>query len=240
MKNDFIDNWDNSAQRFDDFKKDDLAWNYILFPALKKFLTFSKNKITLDAGCGNGVFTALLSEKSKSTLGIDLSNKMIQIAKKKNNEIYNLDFKVADLRKMEDLKTNSFDTVFCINVLVDTPYLSDSVKSLSRVTKKGGKIIIAIEHPFYTSKSARANLEKIRNSYQDRNYFNEFKFTSYFLGENFPIIGIHRPLEKYLSFFIKNNLSIINYSEPKPIKKIEKLKLFDEEPLFAVFLLEKQ
>jgi|GEM_PF-3462249 len=40
--------WDKSAERFDQFKKTDLAWKYILFPAINSLDIIKENKTVID------------------------------------------------------------------------------------------------------------------------------------------------------------------------------------------------
>ena len=66
---------------------------------LDKFISLLSPKAKiLDVGCGPGNYTKYLMEKGFSVEGIDLSKKMIQIAKKK---VPNGKFKVMDMRKLE-------------------------------------------------------------------------------------------------------------------------------------------
>lgn len=65
---------------------------------LDKFLTFLSNKASiLDVGCGTGRSTKYFSDKGYNVIGLDLSKKMIEIAKK---SYPNIDFRLGDMRNI--------------------------------------------------------------------------------------------------------------------------------------------
>lgn len=104
------------------------------------FLDIKKGEAVLDLACGTGVITPLLEEKSHSkVIGLDLSSKMIEIAKSKFNSNPNLDFKSGDFLK-SDLK--GFDWIIIYNAY---PHFLDRVafkkKALSALNE-GGKLAI--------------------------------------------------------------------------------------------------
>jgi len=78
-------------------------------PFLDKFLKHLKKRSrVLDLGCGSGRPAKYLFDKGIVVEGIDLSTKMIKIAKSKYPKI---NFKKADMRKM-NYKENSFDGIW--------------------------------------------------------------------------------------------------------------------------------
>lgn len=94
---------------------------------IKENIRLSKNTKILDVGCGNGFFSYYF-EKICDTTGIDFSEKMIKlnpIKKKYVMDAYNLKF-----------KNNSFDVVFCSNLLHHLDNPKKAVKEMIRVSKK--------------------------------------------------------------------------------------------------------
>lgn len=78
------------------------------------FRKYSKYPVStvLDAGCGSGNHAILLSERDYTVSGFDISEMMIERAKKKSEKIENIDFHVMDLR---DFKFDSkFDACICM------------------------------------------------------------------------------------------------------------------------------
>src|SRR3989344_6464216 len=63
-------------------------------------------KAVLDAGCGDGVFTNLMSQKGAHVTGVDGSAEMVKRAKAKYPS---LDFKVVNLLKSVPFANEAFD-----------------------------------------------------------------------------------------------------------------------------------
>lgn len=81
----------------------------------------------LDVGCGNGYFTFWFEKKCDVT-GLDFSTRMLELnpcAKKIHGEAENLPF-----------TNNSFDLVFCSNLLHHLKDPTLAVKEMARVSKK--------------------------------------------------------------------------------------------------------
>jgi ubiquinone/menaquinone biosynthesis C-methylase UbiE len=75
---------------------------------IDKFIRLLPGKRVLDVGCGPGHDTNYLTERGFECLGIDLSKKMIQIAKKN----FKGRFKVADFFNLR-FRDNVFDGLWC-------------------------------------------------------------------------------------------------------------------------------
>ena len=73
----------------------------------------------LECACGSGDLLALLSQKDNNTIGIDLDEQMIQLAKEK----YSLAVQQQDMLKLDGL--SNFSTVVCVG---------DSINYLSSIS----------------------------------------------------------------------------------------------------------
>ncbi len=110
--------------------------NQMSIPALKRFLKYlPKNATVLDVGCGGGQDSNFLFEQGCIPTGIDLSNKMIAIAKRYAPEI---DFKVADIFTMSTRK--KFDGIWCMRVFnhISLKDQDKFIKKLNVLLKSGG------------------------------------------------------------------------------------------------------
>ena len=96
---------------------------------------------TLDAACGIGYGTNILSQKAKKVSAIDKSPEAIEDAKSmwKNN---NITFQVMDIRKIE-FPDNSFDSAISIETLEHINEQKEFLSELSRVLKKGATLVIS-------------------------------------------------------------------------------------------------
>lgn len=121
------------------------SWNEFLeIPLITKFL---KNKVSdkdvLDLGCGTGHLTQKIYEWGGKVKGIDLSDKMIAIAKKSLNY---LNFYVGNAIKLPFYK-NEFDIVTSSLVLHYVQDLKQVFSEVSRVLKSNGKFVFTMHHP---------------------------------------------------------------------------------------------
>ncbi len=95
----------------------------------------------LDCGCGTAPIISLLKEKypDKHYTGIDLTPKMIEVAKAKGMEGVNL--VVGDCEKLP-FADNSFDVVICCQSFHHYPNVQDFFDSVCRVLRPGGRLVL--------------------------------------------------------------------------------------------------
>jgi len=104
--------------------------------------TFAGEKV-LDLGCASGRFLEILEDKKVDYFGIDISEKLIEIAKKKYPKG---NFQVADALNLP-FPNNFFDKIFSIAVLHHIPsgeFRLQFLKETKRVLKKEGLLIITV------------------------------------------------------------------------------------------------
>ena len=100
----------------------------------------------LDFGCGNGRLLELFSGKKIDYLGVDISEKLINIAKEKYPNKANNFQKISDSDSLS-LHSDYFNVVYSIAVFHHFPskkYREDIARELYRVTKKDGHIVITV------------------------------------------------------------------------------------------------
>ncbi|MCD5396277.1 MAG: class I SAM-dependent methyltransferase [Candidatus Pacebacteria bacterium] len=109
------------------------------FLYLKKFI--QKGDRILDLGCGNGRLYEIKNETEY--FGVDFSEKMIEIAKKRYPQGK---FLVADAFSLP-FKDHFFDKVFCLSVFHHIPskfYREQFLKETKRVLKKDGLLVLTV------------------------------------------------------------------------------------------------
>ena len=111
----------------------------------RKELLRNLNGKILEVGVGTGKNFPYYRKDAK-VIGIDLSPKMLEKAKIKQNELRNKNITLLEM-DAENLKfkDNSFDCIVCTFVLCSVPDPIKVLKEMKRVCKKGGKIVM-IEH----------------------------------------------------------------------------------------------
>lgn len=124
--------------KYDWFKK---YWHWRRFSEVLKAAPKINGSI-LDVGCHSGLFTKKISEKinPKKIFGVDISKKAIKEAQRR---IKDGNFQVADAASLP-FKKNSFNAVFCLEVLehVDDP--EKVITEIARVLKPKGYAVILV------------------------------------------------------------------------------------------------
>jgi SAM-dependent methyltransferase len=109
------------------------------------------NKV-LDIGCGTGDFLNVCKKSGKEIHGIEPDSKARNLAK----EILKVEILHPD--QSEKIPDESFDLITMWHVLEHVPDLKKQISELSRIIKKGGKVVIAL--PVYESYDAEVYKEK--------------------------------------------------------------------------------
>jgi 2-polyprenyl-3-methyl-5-hydroxy-6-metoxy-1,4-benzoquinol methylase len=131
--------WNRLANQFDKLSK------HLGMPPSEKAKKFlNVNDIVLDFGCATGTVTIELSDYVKEIKGIDISSRMIDVAKRKVSEvnIKNIDFIQATIND-ERLKIDSFHVIIAFNILHFFQDTQNVLKRINKLLKPGGLIIIA-------------------------------------------------------------------------------------------------
>ncbi|MFA7319377.1 MAG: methyltransferase domain-containing protein [Parcubacteria group bacterium] len=114
-------------------------------------LEFIKDQINsgdrvLDFGCGNGRLLEILKNKKIEYYGVDVSQKLVDLAKNKYQELAGNIAKTSGRAKL-DFPDDFFDAVISIAVLhhfPDQDFRLAMAQELYRITKPDGKIIITV------------------------------------------------------------------------------------------------
>jgi SAM-dependent methyltransferase len=111
--------------------------------------SFLKNKIILDAGCGAGLQTSLMSKYAEVVVGADLSE-AAKVAYKNNLHNDNVSIIHADILNLP-FNEGVFDYIYCEGVLQHTMNPEKAFYKLVSLLKKGGQIFAT----FYTRREGK-------------------------------------------------------------------------------------
>ena len=106
-----------------------------------------RHRRALDFGCGLGRLTRALAKRFESCVGVDVSPRMLEIARRLNEDVANCEFVLndaPDLRRFEDA---SFDLVYSSIVLQHLPSGNDVERFISefvRIAAPGGLVVFQI------------------------------------------------------------------------------------------------
>ncbi len=124
----------------------DLRWrNYIIntLTFLNNWEQIEPQARILDVACGTGEFEKFLLKKNpkQKIVGVDISEKMLDLARKKHDAFSNVKFQQASVHSLP-FDSHSFDVVVCANSFhfFDKPEVA--LREMKRVLKSDGKLII--------------------------------------------------------------------------------------------------
>lgn len=150
MKQNIYDN-DKFFEGYIELRSEPDNWNdNFEIPALRSLLPDLKGKSVLDVGCGfGGNCMYFVEQGAESVIGIDISQKMITLAKEKNSDD-KISYVVSAIEDYE-FPNNEFDIVVSSLAL---HYISDfktAIEKIHNTLKVKGELIFSIEHPIVTS-----------------------------------------------------------------------------------------
>ncbi|MFT5225853.1 MAG: ubiquinone biosynthesis O-methyltransferase [Polaribacter sp.] len=134
--------WDKASKNYD---KTEERFEYIHSKSrenTKKYLKGSN--IVLDYGCGTGTTSCQFADHVKEIHAIDISSKMIEIAKEKAvvSKVENVNFVQADIFDKR-YKEESFDAILAFNMLHTVPNPKNVMKRIHELLKPEGLFISA-------------------------------------------------------------------------------------------------
>lgn len=214
------DFWNSVAQDWQLQVGDDGDSNRLLNsdPVLWKFVGNVDGFRVLDAGCGTGYLARKLASKGALVTGIDVSGKMIEIARKKIEEIgQNIDFHVDSCSRLDTLKNARFDLVVSNYVLMDVPDLEGTMQAFHQVLKPNGNAVLIFSHPCFPQSEATVTEQEDAVSYTwSFPYFERRKCVDAPWGHfTSDFIWFHRPLSDYWKAFKASGFDVIDFEEPR-------------------------
>ena len=205
---------------------------------LQKLLPDFRGKRLLDLGCGYGWHCVYAMENGAvAATGIDISQKMLRVAREKNQLPYVEYLCVA----MEDIDfaDNSFDIVLSSLAFHYVENFEAVLSKISKVLKTGGSLVFSVEHPLFT---AYGSQDWYRNEkgeilhFPVDNYYYEGRRIACFLDEE--VVKYHRTLTTYLNGLLRHGYEICSIVEPQPspqqIKDIPGMKDEMRRPMMLI------
>lgn len=135
--------FDRFAASFDRVLVDGLAYRgpELAAAALRKHGA-SSPMCVLDAGCGTGLCGTLLRPLSQSLVGVDLAQKMVELARER--DLYD-ELLVSDLCTFMEYRPSAFDVIVAVDVLVYFGDLQRPIQAACIALKPRGLLIFSVE-----------------------------------------------------------------------------------------------
>lgn len=180
-------------------------------PAIISLLNEVNAQNILDAGCGPGIYSEMLIKNGATITGIDISDKMIEHAIKRNGKSGN--FIKHNLEKVLPFGNNEFDGVLSALTISYISDLKKLFKEINRIIKPNGWFVFSTEHPFFTYRYH--NL---------KNYYDVQKVSCVWKGFNkqpIEMVSYHHSLGYIFESLNVNNFIIENVLEAKPTEEFK-------------------
>ena len=220
-KKDIKKEWDDAAESWVEFvrKGNDYYRDELNNPATFKLIGDVKDKLVLDLACGEGYNTRILAAKGAEVIGIDFSEKFIELAKREEAKMkHGIKYYVQDASDLREFSTSHFDLVTCFMSLQDIKNYKKAISEVSRVLKNQGRFIFSIPHPCFETITLNG-----RRISAGKRYFGALKYSIQWdmerLEKPFRTASFHRALTDYFDAIFRNKLFVSRLVEPKPTKK---------------------
>ncbi|MHA1965556.1 MAG: class I SAM-dependent methyltransferase [Candidatus Thorarchaeota archaeon] len=207
-------------------------------PVIFDILGDVKDLSVLDLACGQGYLSRILARKGANVIGVDISEKMIEIAKtSEESEPLGVKYLRCNSRDISEIADASMDCIVSTFGFHDIKEIEATIDECSRVLKEGGKLVFAIPHP----------LTYARRTQDEEGYF--LKMRHYMSVKEIPhpkykdteVVAYHRPLSFYFEKLFSVGFQMVAFREitteqyrGRPIKDESLLTYKQEIPGFLV------
>jgi len=221
--NKFAKNYDKDRYASEDQKINDFLTKQIVLG----FTNGIKGKKILDCGCGTGRFVEFFAKEGAEVVGSDISENMLEIAKKK---VPAAAFVKADIFSLP-FENKTFDIIICSQVLTHLHNYKKPLLEMKRVLKDEGIIIIDIRNilwPYRLPLLLKRIFKKSNGDYYpDYTSIWRIKGICNEIGlkvDNFRGIGFPSKKPREIEGEMKKSNSKLRYIAPTLIIKIIKTK----------------
>lgn len=182
-----------------------------------------KGKRVLDLGCGFGEHCKLFVDcGAEKVVGIDISNKMLEVAKKENSDpkIVYVNMPMEDIAQLNE----SFDVVVSSLAFHYVEDFIGVVKSIYTLLDTNGVFLFSQEHPLVTCHSGGSRWTRDENGEKKHvnlaNYGVEGEREATWFVDNVKIY--HRTFSNIVNTLIQAGFSIEQMMEPLPTTELLK------------------
>ncbi len=206
---------------------------------LKNMFPVLQGKTVLDLGCGYGWHcTFAAGQGARQVLGIDLSKKMIEEAKKRNPG-KQIEYRVCGIEEYE-YPENMWDCAVSNLALHYIGNIGKIFQMVHRTLKPGGVFIFNIEHPVFTAGVGQDWIYTetgIPKYWPVDNYFFPGERNTHFLGCG--VAKQHHTLTQILMGLLNNGFGLEAVEEAEPPKEMMGIPGMEDELRRPMMLLVK-
>jgi SAM-dependent methyltransferase len=216
---DAVDWYDANADQYADTRVGIPLIESVVWPGVQSLLPTLTDKRVLDAGCGDGTYTARLAQQGAEVIGVDASKELLKIARAEYGD--EIEFHHADLRDpLEFLIDGSIDVIVSQLALDHIEDWQPIFEEFFRVLTPGGSIVLAVNNPpavygkIEFDPDAEEQFELASPSYFEIEPWSELWSTSD--GENQSVQKYRRPLTAQVNTAFETGFIMDGLVEPTP------------------------
>ncbi len=143
--------YDNIAEWYDQWVSGPIDEDPYLRKARALMGEVARQKIC-DLACGQGRVSRYLADLGARVVGIDLSAKLLEIARRHEEEKpRGIEYLQADASTLHGVADGAFDGVLCNMALMDIADLVPTLHSVARILRPRGWFVFSILHPCYNT-----------------------------------------------------------------------------------------
>lgn len=195
-----------------------LLYDDLVLPAMFELMGEVQGQRVVDIACGQGVVTRKLARSGAQAVGIDISEKLLAMARKQEDaEGLGMIYQQDDACSLSTLEDEGFDGAVCNMALMDISDLQAAFQAVRRVVRPDGWFIFSITHPCFQTPHSKWVEEGNGVAYQlVRGYFEEgFWRSDNPLGVRSRVGAQHRMLSTYLNLLLGCGFAIESMVEPR-------------------------
>jgi len=230
-----MSSYDEIAEWYDQSVRAGSLLHELVEPALFALLGDVQGLRICDLACGQGVMARKLAQRGARVVGVDVSTKLLEIARKEEqNEPLGIVYIHDDVQTLSTLKDTEFDGAVCNMALMDIPDINATFQQVQRIVRSSGMFVCSIVHPCYPTR-------RVTNDNTVPNYFEEgFWRSDNANGVRGKVGTYHRTLSTYMNNLVEAGFMIQHLVEPQATGQLaERAPAHREVPATMVFACRK-
>jgi len=161
----------------------------------KAFRDVSRDQTVLDLPCGTGRFSEVLLEEGFKVIGIDISQAMLEVAKRKLERFGpRFETRVADVRELAKKESQRYDFALCARVLMHFP-LEEQISFLRSVAKLTRARVVFTQSLSTPYQRLRRSIKRLLGNQPPAGYpITEAELKTLLAGAGLKEVGRLRPM----------------------------------------------
>lgn len=212
--------YDDIAEWYDESIRKGSLLHDLVVPPLLALAGDVRGRRVCDLACGQGVVARQLAGLGASVVGVDLSARLLEIARRDEEaELLGITYLHDDAQTLATVADAAFDGVVCNMALMDIPDLEATFQATRRVLRPEGWFIFSITHPCYQTPSSSCIVPEggpptcVVSGYFAEGYWR----STHAAGVRGQVGAYHRTLGTYVNSLLAAGLTFEHLVEPRAV-----------------------